>query len=166
MAWVEKDHSDHLVLTPLLCAGSPNANDLSVPIQRMNQANVPTKGEHFSLVISLEALGVDSRHPADLSLCVCYLVPLRTKPWGTLLCLNHLPKLRGPRQAFSKAPTAHLALAPGTHLNMTQNDTMLTPKPTAKGAEGFCSTPAPSAHPKPSTCADLESSGNKILLTQ
>jgi len=23
MAWVEKDHNDHLVLTPLLCAGFP-----------------------------------------------------------------------------------------------------------------------------------------------
>jgi len=23
MAWVEKDHNDHLVSTPLLCAGSP-----------------------------------------------------------------------------------------------------------------------------------------------
>ena len=23
MAWVEKEHSDHLVSTPLLCAGSP-----------------------------------------------------------------------------------------------------------------------------------------------
>jgi len=25
MAWVEKDHNDHLVLTPLLCAGSPTS---------------------------------------------------------------------------------------------------------------------------------------------
>ena len=26
MAWVEKDHSDHQVSTPLLCAGSPTTN--------------------------------------------------------------------------------------------------------------------------------------------
>jgi len=25
MAWVEKDHSDHLVSTPVLCAGSPTS---------------------------------------------------------------------------------------------------------------------------------------------
>ena len=31
MAWVEKDHTDHLVSTPLLCSGSPTARLGSVP---------------------------------------------------------------------------------------------------------------------------------------
>jgi len=110
MAWVEKDHNDHLVSAPLLCAGSPTTRPGCPepnPAWPRDGASTTSLGNLFQCVTTLTEKGRDITQPQQQEVSI------------TLQLLGHTDSNQHPEakegQTEQEAVFTHFTSLPALH---------------------------------------------------
>jgi len=112
MAWVEKDHNDHRVSTPLLCAGSPTSRPGCPEPHPASKdgSSTASLGNLFQCVTTLCV-----KEWGMVSWCPARDVPISKRLWGSLQRSGGRWWGRIPPPSLWHTDHVHVPRAPGCH---------------------------------------------------